>query len=80
MLVDPPRSGLDENTLRLAGRFEHVFSIACNPDALRMNLEVLRETHDLVTMVALDMFPYTGHMEVLVYLKRHQVNMVPVGL
>jgi len=72
LLVDPPRSGLDETTLYLAANFDHVFSIACNPQALRVNLEALKGTHQVVQMVALDMFPYTSHMEVLVYLRRNE--------
>ena len=70
LLVDPPRAGLDATTLSLAQSFPHVLSIACNPDALRMNVEGLRHTHEIKTMVALDMFPYTGHMELLVHMER----------
>ena len=38
--------------------------------ALRVNLEALLETHEVLQIVALDMFPYTSHLEALAYLRK----------
>jgi tRNA (uracil-5-)-methyltransferase len=38
LLLDPPRSGLDAPTLRLARRFSHILYISCCPGSLHQNL------------------------------------------
>ena len=49
ILVDPPRCGLDAETLALVARFDHVLYVSCNPSALRANLDAaLGATHEVV--------------------------------
>ena len=38
LLVDPPRAGLDEATLRLAKNFDNILYISCNPITLKENI------------------------------------------
>lgn len=71
IFVDPPRAGLDENTLRLCQRFEQVIYVSCNPQTLRANLEVLSQSHRMVDFAVFDQFPYTHHLECGVVLKRN---------
>lgn len=72
VLVDPPRAGLDEVTLRACAGFDRVLYISCNPDTLEPALRTLLETHDLKRMALLDHFPYTSHVECGVYLTAHR--------
>ncbi|MFT3931391.1 MAG: tRNA (uridine(54)-C5)-methyltransferase TrmA [Spongiibacteraceae bacterium] len=70
LLVDPPRAGLDERTLKLAERFDNILYISCNPITLRENLVALNNTHTMEALALFDQFPYTHHLECGVLLKR----------
>lgn len=63
LVVDPPRAGLDSNTLSFAATFQNIFYISCNPVTLTENLEVLCETHNVIQFALFDQFPYTQHCE-----------------
>lgn len=70
IFVDPPRSGLDEQTLALAARFDHILYISCNPQTLRENVAALQATHGVAASAVFDQFPYTDHLECGLLLKR----------
>ena len=70
LLVDPPRAGLDAQTLDLASQFARVLYISCNPDTLADNLNTLSATHDIDRLAFFDQFPYTRHLESGVILSR----------
>lgn len=70
LLVDPPRAGLDERTLKLAQHFENILYISCNPITLRENITVLNETHRIEAVALFDQFPYTHHLECGMRLKK----------
>lgn len=70
VLVDPPRAGLDVETIKLIQRFDNIVYISCNPDTLTANLHVLCETHTITRTALFDQFPYTHHMESGILLKR----------
>ena len=38
IFVDPPRSGMDENSCKFASRYENIVYISCNPESLRRDL------------------------------------------
>jgi len=63
IFVDPPRSGMDEESCRFASRHEHILYISCSPETLVRDLEILTLTHDIVDMAIFDQFPYTHHVE-----------------
>lgn len=63
VLVDPPRAGLDPDTLKLIARFDNIIYISCGIDSLATNLKELLQTHSLVKLAFFDQFPYTGHVE-----------------
>ena len=69
LFVDPPRAGLDEQTVKLANRFEHIIYISCNPDSLVENLKQLKN-YDIKKIALFDQFPYTDHMECGVILQK----------
>lgn len=64
VLVDPPRSGLDADTLNLVRQFERIIYISCNPLTLKENVSELQDTHEIQNFALFDQFPYTHHAEV----------------
>lgn len=64
LFVDPPRAGLDEQTLEWAGSFDHIIYVSCNPETLAENLAELSKTHRIERFACFDQFPFTPHLEV----------------
>ena len=69
VLVDPPRAGLDNETIKQVQGYEDILYISCNPETLALNLEQLCETHKIERFALFDQFPYTDHIECGVVLK-----------
>ncbi len=63
VLVDPPRAGLDKESIELVGRFNKIIYISCNPKTLKENLTDLTKTHVIEKFALFDQFPYTEHIE-----------------
>ena len=59
VFVDPPRAGIDNETLKLLQRFQRIIYISCNPDTLYDNLKQLSQTHRISKFAMFDQFPYT---------------------
>lgn len=72
VLVDPPRAGLDPDSVELVSRFNKVIYISCNPHTLKENLEQLSKTHTIEKAALFDQFPYTHHIETGVILSKRQ--------
>lgn len=70
VLVDPPRAGLDDDSVELVSRFNRVIYISCNPHTLKDNLTQLVKTHKIEQFALFDQFPYTDHIETGVILSR----------
>jgi len=70
VFVDPPRAGIDDETLKLLQRFERIIYISCNPDTLHDNLKQLTQTHKVTQFALFDQFPYTHHVESGVLLEK----------
>lgn len=70
LFVDPPRAGLDEKTVTMAGQFPTIIYISCNPVTLTQNLQLLCKSHRITSFALFDQFPYTDHMECGVVLQR----------
>lgn len=70
VLVDPPRAGLDADTVELIRKVDKILYISCNPETLKANLEALSDTHKVERYAVFDQFPYTHHIETGVYLVR----------
>ena len=70
IFVDPPRAGLDDNTLAMVQGYERIIYISCNPNTLMDNLSVLDKTHKISRFALFDQFPYTDHMESGVLLEK----------
>jgi tRNA (uracil-5-)-methyltransferase len=70
IFVDPPRAGLDANTVRLVQNYNHILYISCNPNTLIENLSTISQTHRVKRIALFDQFPYTDHMECGVLLEK----------
>ncbi len=70
IFVDPPRAGLDLNTVNLVSKYERILYISCNPLTQIENLDILSKTHKITRFALFDQFPYTDHMECGVLLER----------
>lgn len=70
LFVDPPRMGLDDATVALAGRFANILYISCNPQTLHANVAALAATHEIRAAAVFDQFPYTHHLECGLLLSR----------
>ncbi len=72
VLLDPPRAGCSENTIRYltAQPLKRIFYISCNPAALARDLGRLKSlgSWKAVRVQPFDMFPQTDHVETLVEL------------
>lgn len=70
VFVDPPRDGIDDDTLTMLQRFDNIIYISCNPTTLADNLNKLTQTHTITRQALFDQFPFTHHIEAGVYLKK----------
>lgn len=72
--VDPPRAGMDLGTCELLKKFSKIVYISCNPVTLARDVEILKATHDVLSVAAFDQFPYTHHLESGVLLVKRVVE------
>lgn len=74
VLVDPPRAGLDDDTLTMIQHYPKIIYISCNPLTLKENLMKLTETHEIKKMALFDQFPYTEHAEIGLILEKKSLR------
>ncbi len=70
VLVDPPRAGLDAETIGLISDIEYIIYISCNPETLARDLKSLSLTHKVEEAAMFDQFPHTAHVESGVFLRK----------
>ena len=63
IFVDPPRSGMGEESSTFCSRYEHILYISCNPETLYEDMKILSKTHNIESMALFDQFAYTHHVE-----------------
>jgi tRNA/tmRNA/rRNA uracil-C5-methylase (TrmA/RlmC/RlmD family) len=71
LVLDPPRSGCNGAVLKAITtlRPQKVIYISCNPATQARDIKYLRECgYDLLSLLPLDMFPQTEHIEVIGHL------------
>jgi len=75
LLVDPPRSGLEEVVCSFAEKevsIEWVVYVSCGKEALVRDLARLETSFSVEKMVLTDLFPRTTSVETLVLLRRRR--------
>lgn len=72
LLVDPPRSGMDEKMIDaiLKVKPKKIIYISCSPSTLGKNLNDLKHQYHPVTIIPFDLFPHTPHVESITVLDR----------
>jgi len=72
LLVDPPRTGLDDDMLEtiINSDIEQIVYISCNISTLSKNLGVLKNYYKIKRIIPYDMFTHTAHIETLVLLEK----------
>lgn len=65
VMFDPPRKGLDKNSINniLKIRPKKIVYISCNPATLVRDLAGFEDSYDINTIIPVDMFPWTSHVE-----------------
>ncbi len=72
IIVDPPRSGLNEKTIKgiVSVKPCKVIYVSCDPVTLARDLNLLSENYDVIEITPVDMFPNTKHVECVCVLNR----------
>ena len=70
IIIDPPRSGLNKETLNNILKFnsKEIIYVSCDPMSLVRDLNYLSQYYDIKEITPFDMFPNTYHIESLCYL------------
>lgn len=65
IVVDPPRAGLDSNTIKFLkeSKAKKIVYVSCDPVTLARDLNLLKENYNIKEITPVDMFPYTHHVE-----------------
>lgn len=71
-LIDPPRVGCSENTIKYlaSSNLKRIFYVSCNPSTLARDIQRMQTQRNwrISRIQAFDMFPQTSHVETLVEL------------
>lgn len=72
IIVDPPRSGLNESTIKgiISVKPCKVIYVSCEPVTLARDLKMLGEFYEVMEITPVDMFPNTKHVECVVLMSR----------
>lgn len=72
IVVDPPRKGLSEKTIKdiLNINPEEIIYVSCDPMTLARDIKYLKENYIVEEIIPLDLFPHTYHVESITKLKR----------
>ena len=71
IFVDPPRKGLDEQTIKTIINLKpkKLIYISCNPSTLARDLALLEPEYNIKEITPVDMFPFTSHVECVAVLQ-----------
>lgn len=71
IIVDPPRSGLDNLAINqiINLKAKRVVYVSCDPVTLARDLNILKEHYDIIEIGLVDMFPNTHHVETVMVLE-----------
>ena len=77
VVVDPPRKGLNADTIEALARFapRRIVYVSCDPATLGRDVALLKERgYKVKNAMACDLFPRTVHVETVVLLSRKDVH------
>jgi len=72
LILDPPRSGLDRNTINFIKEKipSKIIYVSCDANTLMRDLKLLENLYEIKTYKVLDMFSYSYHLESFIVLER----------
>jgi len=72
IILDPPRAGLHKKVIQeiINIKADRIVYVSCNPATQARDIHFLNEIYKPVRIQALDMFPYTHHVENVVLLEK----------
>ena len=76
VIIDPPRSGMSKKGIELLKRVgaSKIIYVACDPVTLIRDINYLKDEYDVKTVIGLDMFPFTYHVECVSVLHRKSLE------
>ena len=71
VFIDPPRKGCEKTAIDtiLSVSPKKIVYVSCNPPTLARDLKIFKEKYEIEKVIPVDMFPFTGHCEVISVLK-----------
>lgn len=75
IIVDPPRSGLDQEVVTDIIKInpKEIVYVSCDPITLARDLKLFNEKYKVVEITPFDMFPNTYHVECVVLLRKIKI-------
>jgi len=72
IITDPPRAGMHSDVIDgiLKASARKIIYISCNPATQARDIDMLRDSYQLVRSQAVDMFPHTQHIENIAVLEK----------
>ena len=73
IILDPPRAGVGEKTINKLMKYnvKNIIYVSCNPKTFINDMNVFQENgYKLIKATPVDMFPYTGHLEMVALLSK----------
>ena len=76
VIVDPPRSGLDNKVIKYLNTKikDLIIYVSCDPNTLVRDLKLLEENYKVLELTPYNMFPRTYHVECISVLERKSVE------
>lgn len=80
-LLDPPRSGLTIKVIDQINKMEikNLIYISCNPATLIRDLNLLLKKYNIMEIQPVDLFPHTGHLEVMVNMQQSLLSKINIA-
>jgi 23S rRNA (uracil1939-C5)-methyltransferase len=65
IILDPPREGLTRTAIHglLKTKADYIIYVSCDPESLKRDADLLARYYFLKSLEAVDMFPFTNHIE-----------------
>ena len=75
LITDPPRAGMHQDVLKtiLDAAPRRIVYISCNPATQGRDIHILKEKYELKSVVPVDMFPHTSHVESVALLDKNSI-------
>ena len=72
VIVDPPRIGLSKTVINnlIEINSKKIIYVSCNPNTLKRDIDMLKDSYNVVSITPVNMFPKTMHVECICILER----------